>query len=120
MGKHLTTFEGKPEFVPREIVGIVGGNKHFELQESSRPTMFTPGSILKMNVVNSSAGNLTILTTALRKAIRTIDPDEANSAFRMMEDVVSSSAAGDRFNALLFGALSAIALLLTAARIVPD
>src|ERR1700723_1877457 len=29
IGKHLKMFEGKPEFVAREIVGIVGGNKHF-------------------------------------------------------------------------------------------
>ena len=34
-----------------------------------------------------------------------------------MEDVVSSSAAGDRFNALLLGAFGGIALLLTAAGI---
>ena len=117
MGKHLKIFEGKPEFVAREIVGIVGGNKHFALQESLRPAMFTPGSFMRMNVVVRSAGDPAMLTTAVRQAIRTIDPDEATSAFRTMGAVVSTSAAGDRFNALLLGAFGGIALLLTAAGI---
>jgi predicted permease len=117
IGKHLKMFEGKPEFVSREIVGIVGGNKHFALQESLRPAMFTPGSFMKMNVVVRSAGDPAMLTTAVRQAIHAIDPDEATSAFRTMGDVVSSSAAGDRFNALLLGVFGGIALLLTAAGI---
>jgi len=117
MGKHLNIFEGKPEFVQREIVGIVGGNKHFALQESLRPAMFTPGSFMRMNVVVRSAGDPAMLTTAVRQAIHVIDPDEATATFRTMEDVVSSSAAGDRFNTLLLGAFGGIALLLTAAGI---
>lgn len=110
-------FEGKPEFVAREIVGIVGGNKHFTLQESLRPAMFTPGSFMRMNVVVRSAGDPAMLTTAVRQAIRAIDPDEATSAFRTMRDVVSSSAASDRFSAILLGVFGGIALLLTAAGI---
>jgi putative ABC transport system permease protein len=53
----------------------------------------------------------------VRQAIHEIDPDEATSTFRTMEDVVSSSAASDRFNTLLLGAFAAIALLLTGAGI---
>jgi putative ABC transport system permease protein len=117
MGKHLKMFEGKPGFVVREIVGIVGGNKHFALQESNRPAIFIPGSFTRMNVVVRSAGDPAMLATAVRQSIRAIDPDEATSAFRTMEDVVSSSTAGDRFNALLLGAFGGIALLLTAAGI---
>jgi putative ABC transport system permease protein len=117
IGKHIKMFEGKPEFVVREIVGVVGGNKHFALQESLRPEMFKPGSFSRMNVVVRSAGDPAMLTTAVRQALRSIDPDEATAAFRTMDDVVTSSAAGDRFNTLLLGAFAAIALLLTAAGI---
>jgi len=117
IGKHLKMFEGKPEFVVREIIGIVGGNKHFALQESLRPEMFTPGSFMRMNVVVRSAGDPAMLTSVVREALRAIDPDEATSTFRTMDDVVSSSAAGNRFNTLLLGAFAAIALLLTAAGI---
>jgi putative ABC transport system permease protein len=117
IGKHLKMFEGKPEFVEREIVGIVGGNKHFALQESLRPDMFMPKSFMRMNVVVRGAGDPGTLTTVVRQAIHQIDPDEATSTFRTMGDVVSSSAATDRFNTLLLGAFAAIALLLTAAGI---
>jgi predicted permease len=117
LGKHLKMFEGKTEFVSREIVGVVGGNKHFALQESLRPAMFTPGSFMRMNVVVRSAGDAAMLTTAVRQAVHAIDPDEATSMFRTMEDVVSSSAAGDRFNTVLLGAFGGIALVLTAAGI---
>jgi len=117
IGKHLKMFEGKPEFAVREIVGIVGGNKHFALQESLRPEMFKPGSFTRMNIVVRSAGDPAMLTTVVREALRAIDPDEATSTFRTMDDVISTSASGDRFNTVLLGAFAAIALLLTAAGI---
>jgi putative ABC transport system permease protein len=117
VGKHLKMFEGKPEFVVREIVGVVAGNKHFALQESLRPEMFKPGSFMRTNVVVRSAGDPAMLTPVVREALRAIDPDEATSTFRTMDDVVSSSASGERFNTLLLGAFASIALLLTAAGI---
>jgi putative ABC transport system permease protein len=110
-------FEGKPQFATREIVGIVGGNKHFALQESLRPEMFIPDSHMRMSVVVRGAGDPAMLAAAVRQALHQIDPDQATSTFRTMEDVVSSSAANDRFNTLLLGAFAAIALLLTAAGI---
>src|SRR5271156_4016988 len=117
IGKHLKMFEGKPEFVVREIVGVVGGNKHFALQESLRPEMFRPGSFMRTNVVVRSAGDPAMLASVVRVALRAIDPDEATSPFRTMDDVVASSASSDRFNTLLLGAFVSIALLLTAAGI---
>src|ERR1700723_20049 len=117
IGKHLKMFEGKPEFVTREIVGVVGGNKHFALQESLRPEMFKPGSFSRMNIVVRSAGDPAMLTTAVRQAVSGIDPAEATSTFRTMDDVIALSASGDRFNTLLLSAFAAIALLLTAAGI---
>jgi len=117
LGKHLNMFEGKPEFVQREIVGIVGGNKHYALQESPRPEMFTPGSFTRMNIVIRGVGDPGTLATAVRQSIHAIDPEETTSTFRTMEDVVASSAATDRFNTFLLGAFAAIALLLTAAGI---
>ena len=118
IGKHLKMFEGKPEFVAREIVGIVGGNKHFALQESLRPEMFMPRSFTRMNVVVRSAGDPAYAhnrraPSHSRRSIQT----RRLPTFRTMGDVVSTSAASDRFNTLLLGAFAAIALLLTAAGI---
>ena len=42
IGKHVKLFEGKPQFATREIVGIVGGNKHFALQESIARKCLSP------------------------------------------------------------------------------
>jgi len=117
IGKHLKMFEGQPGFVVREIVGVVGGNKHFALQEGPRPEMFQPGSFLQMNAVVRSEGDPAMLTSGVRQAIHEIDPDEATATFRTMDDVISLSAAGDRFNTLLLGTFGAMALLLTAAGI---
>ena len=117
IGKHLKMFEGQQDFVVREIVGVVGGNKHFALQEGPRPEMFQPFTFTQMSVVVRGAGDPAMLTTAVRQAIHQIDPDEATSSFRTMDDVVSLSAASDRFNTLLLGIFGAIALLLTAAGI---
>ena len=117
IGKHLKLFEGKPQFATREIVGIVGGNKSFALEESLRPEMFISDSHMRMSVVVRGAGDPAMLAAAVRQALRQIDPDQATSTFRTMSDVVSSSAANDRFNTLLLGAFAAIALLLTAAGI---
>jgi putative ABC transport system permease protein len=120
IGKHLSMFEGHPEYVTREIVGVVGGNKHYALQESPLPQMFLPlpqTDFSRVNLVIRSAADPSTLTPAVREAVAGIDPDEATSAFRMMDDVVATSAAADRFNALLLGAFGAVALLLTAAGI---
>jgi putative ABC transport system permease protein len=117
IGKHLKMYEGEPGFVVRQIVGVVGGNKHYALQESLRPEIFKPGSFTRMNLVLRSAGDPAMLTTAVRRALRAIDPDQATSSFRTMDDVVSLSAASDRCNTLLLGVFAAIALLLTAAGI---
>jgi predicted permease len=120
IGKHLSMFEGHPDYVTREIVGIVGGNKHYALQESPLPQMFLPlpqTDFSRVNLVIRSDADPSTLTPVVREAVAGIDPDEATSAFRMMDDVVATSAAADRFNALLLGAFGAVALLLTAAGI---
>jgi putative ABC transport system permease protein len=120
IGKHLDIFEGKPEFVSREIVGVIGGVKHFALQETPRAEMFVPYSQspnFNMNLVVRSSGDPAALPAEVRQVVRSVDPAEAASAFRMMGDVVSASRAGDRFNTLLLGAFGGISLILTAAGI---
>jgi putative ABC transport system permease protein len=120
IGKRLKIFEGKPEFVTREVVGIVGGNKHFALEETLRPEMFVPysqGGFFNMNMVARSSGDPAMLPAAVREAVRAIDPDETTSPFRTMDDLVSSSTAGSRLNTFLLGSFGVLSLLLTAAGI---
>jgi predicted permease len=120
IGKHLQMFEGKPKLTPREIVGVVGGNKHSAIQDDARPAMFVPHAqnpYTRLNLVVRASGSVSTLASGVREAVRALDPDESTSAFRTMNDVVSISEASDRFNAILLGAFGGMALLLTAAGI---
>jgi putative ABC transport system permease protein len=120
LGKHLQIYEGKPEFVTREIVGVVGGIKHGALQEALRPEMFLPyaqSPQLRMNIVVRSVGNPVSVGSAIRGAVSSLDPGEATSDFRTLGEIVSTSAAGERFNTFLLAAFGGMALLLSAAGI---
>jgi putative ABC transport system permease protein len=117
IGKHLQILRGDGESVSWEIVGIVGGVKHFSLQENLRSQMFFPyaqATSATMNLTVRSSGNPLGLAAAVRGILRGMDPEQAVSAFRAMDDVVSTTTAGSRFNAILLGAFGGIALLLTA------
>jgi putative ABC transport system permease protein len=116
----LQIYEGKPEFVTREIVGVVGGIKHIALQEALHPEMFLPyaqSAQLRMNFVVRGSGNPLSVASAIRGAVSSLDPDEATSDFRNLGEIVSSSAAGDRFNTFLLAGFGGMALVLTAAGI---
>ena len=120
IGKHLKIYEGEPEFVTREIVGVVGGIKHIALQEALRPEMFLPyaqRAQLRMNIVVRSSANPLSIASTIRAAVSSLDPDEATSQFRTLGEIVSSSAAADRFNTFLLAGFGGMALVLTAAGI---
>jgi len=120
IGKHLELPSRDGTAVSWEIVGVVGGVKNFELQESLRSQMFVPyteSTYPRMNLAVRTSGDTLALAAGVRKIIQSLNPDQAISAFRAMDDVVSSTTAGNRFNAILFGAFGWIALLLTAAGI---
>jgi putative ABC transport system permease protein len=120
IGKHLDIWEGGNSFTAREIVGIVGGNKHFAMQETLRAEMFVPEAQsrnARMNLVIRSAGDPAALAPAVRAAVSAIDPDGATSSFRSMSEVILASEAGDRFNTILIVLFGVVALVLTAAGI---
>lgn len=120
VGQHLHIWEGGDSFTSREILGVVGGNKHFAMQEAFRPEMFIPeaqSQTARMNLVIRGRSNPAASAGAVRDAVSAVDPDETVSAFRSMSDVVSTSEAGDRFNTILIVLFGAIALVLTAAGI---
>ena len=120
IGKHLLIPRANGESVSWEIVGIVGGVKHFSLQENPRSQMFFPyaqATPTTMNLAVRSSRNPMDLAAAVRNILQSIDPDQAVSEFRAMNDVVSATTAGNRFSAILLGAFGGMALLLTAAGI---
>src|SRR5262249_4250213 len=69
---------------------------------------------IKMNAVVRSASDALTVAPEMREALRSLDADEAWSAFRLMDEVVTASASEDRLNAMLLGTFGFIALLLAA------
>jgi putative ABC transport system permease protein len=105
-----------------EIVGVVGGVKHFALEEEPLGTLYLPVAQIPENMLalllNNS--NLVVRTSvdplsaagAVRRTIRSVDRDLATGSVRTMEDIRGAALAARRFTAMLFAlfALSAAAL----------
>ncbi len=120
IGRHLWVWEGSAGFVSAEIVGVVGGVRHGSLQLPPYPTMYFPlpqDPRSSIAIVVRSSVDPAQLASGIRSAVASIDPSEAVSQFQDMQRIVSESAAGDRFNTILFGLFGALALILAAAGI---
>jgi putative ABC transport system permease protein len=105
------------EIKVREIVGIVGTIKHGMLDESPRAAMYVPlaqSHPPDMNIVVRTAGNPLLLATGLSDAVHSMDKDQAVSAVRSMDDIVSASVAQPRFSSELLGMFAVLALVLAA------
>jgi putative ABC transport system permease protein len=115
IGRHVQ-LSGDPGKT-REIVGVVGTIKHGSLSESPRAAMYVSIDQLPppdMTVVLRSSGNPAQLSSALRDAVLSLDPNQAISTIRSMDDVVSGSVAQPRFASQILGLFAVLALLLAA------
>jgi putative ABC transport system permease protein len=112
LGKHVILGQ------PCEIIGIVGGVRAHSLQLPPRPTIYLPfdqnGSD-SFHILARSAGDAGSLAGPIRGIAAAQDPDVALSSFLRMEDVVSQSAAVERFDAILLAIFAGLALALAVA-----
>jgi putative ABC transport system permease protein len=115
LGKQIT-IDMKDQNVPSEIVGVVGDVRHHGLDSTPRPTIYWPHPELVYNsmmlVVRSKAAPIP-LTRSIRAIVQSLDPDLPISDVRTMEQWMSDNVGQARFNTLLLGIFSALALLLT-------
>ena len=113
LGKRLVLgIGGKQAF---EIVGVVGDIRHGSLEINPAPSMYLPtyeGSW--MNVVIRSSGDPAQLSTAVRKEVKAIDPDQPVAAVKTMDEWLATAAAGQRYRTSLLGLFALIALVLAA------
>jgi len=114
LGKQLL-LRGRIKF---EIVGVVGDVKHGTLLEETRPEIYTHTLQVSlrtwMDIAVRTAGDPESLTTAVRGAIRAVDPDQPVYNLSAMDGRLSRSIAARRFNALLLGIFAAAAMILAA------
>jgi putative ABC transport system permease protein len=104
-----------------EIVGIVGDVMHEPLdRQPNRASFYTPYAqftyAFRM-VFLRTAGDPLALVPAVRKAVRSVDPDVAMRDVQTLDQLVRGSWARHRFEAMVFGGFGAAALLLAASGI---
>ena len=103
-----------------EIVGVVADVKNQELKEQPEPEFYfstLQGPFTTMSIVIRSTVEPTSLVSAVRQAVAEVDKTVPVADIETMERLVSESVMQPRFNMVLLGLFSAIALLLSAAGI---
>jgi putative ABC transport system permease protein len=100
------------------VVGVAGDIRHFGLDQPDEPALYTPYAQANvpwkrwMHIVARSAMDENMLTDAVRKKVRKLDPLLPITKIRMMRDLMSESFAARQFNMLLLGLFAVTALLM--------
>jgi len=108
-----------------EIVGVVGNVKQAQLNRRTDPEIYIPHRQLDLSafalpmslVVSSAKVPPETLTSAIRAAVREVDPDQPIYNVKTMERIVADSVSGRRLYFVLFGVFASIAVVLAAAGI---
>jgi putative ABC transport system permease protein len=115
IGKRISFDDSKRKWIT--IVGIVGNIRHRGLDLDPKPEIYVPhaqtgyrGMILTVR----SKQDPRSLVSAIRRELRTLDPDLPIAHVRTFEEVISDSVAPRRLSVVLLGVFAAVALLLAA------
>jgi putative ABC transport system permease protein len=120
LGRQLSS-QGKPW----QVIGVATDIKEIGLDQPVEPTVYVPvpqmpnGLMGAMNQwfltawIVRTAGPID-LTTALRQAMREVDPQIPLANVRPMTQVINASVASQEFMLLLMGVFAGLALMLTA------
>jgi putative ABC transport system permease protein len=108
---------GRNASIVREIVGIVGSVKHYGLADKDQAQMYEPLRQMpssRMWFVVKTDGDPDKIQAAVRDRIKQVDPDQPVSQTSTVQKIVVARGALPRVQAILMGALGAIALILAA------
>ena len=100
-----------------EVIGVVGHVRDEGLDRDGRPLVYWPLAQRtqdRMAMVVRTVGDPAAATSAVRAAIRAVDPDQALYDVRPMAAVVSRSLDAYRLNAVLIAVFAGLALTLGA------
>ena len=116
LGKRITFSDTrKPDPKWLTIVGIVRSIRHRGLDVDPQPEYYLPLALdpwHTMVLTVRSAQDPRSLTSAIRREIQSIDPDQPMANVRTLEAVTADSIAPRRMSMVLLGAFAGIALLL--------
>jgi putative ABC transport system permease protein len=122
VGKRINLGNSDPQGQPVwwEIVGVVSDVRSLELREAATPEFYLSGlqdTFGNMFMVVRTSVEPSGVVAAVRQATSEIDKSAALSDVKTMENIVSEAVTQPRFNLVLLGLFSFIALLLSAAGI---
>jgi putative ABC transport system permease protein len=115
------------EPTPRNIVGVVGDTRHFGLDQGVNPEVYLPYTqpfsqnpiyVTYLNLAvrvapgHNNSTSLSSLAANIRNQARAIDQNELVNQVIMMDERLSNSVAGRRFQMFLLGAFAAMALVI--------
>ncbi len=99
------------------VIGVVGDVRSLSLEREAQPVIyFSYGhfSLPALSIVVRASAPPEAMTAALRAQVYALDHDLPVYHIRPMEQIISNAAGQPRFQALLLGLFSAVALLLAA------
>jgi putative ABC transport system permease protein len=99
------------------VVGIVGNTRQFGLDQPARPEVYQPylqTTLPFMTLVVKSELDDGLLTSAVRRAVMEVDPEQPMAAVATLEQVLFDSLGSRRFNMLLLTVFAIAALVLAA------
>lgn len=100
-----------------EIAGVVGDVQQRQLGEPVRPMFYAPYAQDPwpfMDIAVRTSTDPGSLASSVERAVQSVDSQEPIYNVSTMEEIVSRSVAGRRFNVVLLGIFAALALCLTA------
>jgi putative ABC transport system permease protein len=99
-----------------EIIGVVGDTPDVGLHEPPAPSIYVPYTLMlsdSLNVILRTSHDPLSMTQSIRKAVRTVDPNQPVNLVRTAEDVLASAGwARERFVTLLLLGFAVFALAL--------
>ncbi len=100
----------------REVVGVVGDVRHVALEQGAGGEIYLPirqsGDYAAVDLVIRTKLPAASLASAVREALRPIDPNLPANEFRTLQQLVDKSVSPRRFVVILLGGFSAFALVL--------
>ncbi len=115
VGRRVSLWKGQggPE---AEVVGVVGDMRERGLAADPTLTVYLPSgrNVVPSEFIVHTRGNPLALLTTVRSIVTSLDPNLPIADVRSFEQVVYRSVAPQRFNTILLGVFSGLALLLAA------
>jgi putative ABC transport system permease protein len=113
VGKHVSLWKGQGS-MDAEVIGVVADSRERGLISNPTLTVYLPygRNALTTEFVAHTRGDAHNLAPIVRSIVADLDPNLPVTDIRPFQEVVSRSVAPQRFNAILLGVFSGLALLL--------